>query len=344
MKVLTDELHGTETTRTKQITDLVTELVDNLVEIAHEHPDAIERRMHTHVKEMNVHVLRNNASVDELIASLTINEMRRRAATRADWETKKNQWRKLRYARTLIDYENTLGAVEFQRPQARLDLRDKLIVEQTKLRDTLFAKLDIVLRMCPPHSVPEEVKTLSQEIQDFYSQADQDCDEVLCALEAQEEQLHSRAVDLIEELKNKLRAIGEHSEEDMEAEVAQRCVGPESARHDKVTEMLALARKTHEDEETELIRNIDAICRYYLGLANIWYDINRLYHEENENAHERIAVRHDTYDDEIRNLNNDVEAQLHQLNEEPTPDKLEERWVEVVKFVGPGGNIEKAHR
>lgn len=265
IQTLENDLHAVEADRLARLNALLTSLVDHLVDIAHEPPDAVERRLHSHVKEMNLHAIRNNASIDELLAALNINEVKRKAQVRAEWELKKLQWRSLRYGRMISDYQATLSSPQFKRPEGRVQLSQLLIKEQTHLRNTLFQKLDLLLEMCPPNADPEKVKNLSQEIQDFYSEADQDCDNVLCKLEAHEEELHKRAKALCEELRGKLLLIGEHSEAEMDKDILEHCLQPEDRRHERALQMLALARQRHEEQEAELIRNIDAICQYYLG-------------------------------------------------------------------------------
>jgi hypothetical protein len=79
-------------------------------------------------------------------------------------------------------------------------------------------------------------------------------------------------------------------------------------------------------------------------LAVIWHDVNRLYAEENDNATERVAKRHDDYADEIENLHKTLDHHLRALNREPTLERLEQRWEQAVSYVGPSGLIDKAHR
>jgi hypothetical protein len=102
--VLERGLMSIEERRSELVAAAIREAVSALYEVAYQLPDAIERIFQPEVKEMNVHIVRNRGSYQELLARIGVSVVKRQEQTAEQYRERKARWRTLRHTHTVEVY------------------------------------------------------------------------------------------------------------------------------------------------------------------------------------------------------------------------------------------------
>jgi hypothetical protein len=120
--VLERGLMSIEERRSELVAAAIREAVSALYEVAYQLPDAIERIFQPEVKEMNVHIVRNRGSYQELLARIGVSVVKRQEQTAEQYKERKARWRTLRHTHTVEVHSHSHALLLIVLPQLALSL------------------------------------------------------------------------------------------------------------------------------------------------------------------------------------------------------------------------------
>jgi hypothetical protein len=159
--VLEEGLMAIEEKRSELVAAAIRESVSALYEIAYQLPDAIERIFQPEVKELNVHIIRNRGSYQELLARIGVSVVKRQEQAKEQYRERKARWRTLRHIHTVGAYKVLVQTDEFIKPQRRRELLNQLMEEMLIFQKVGVKQIKDLLQMIPPYIESKQVTPLT---------------------------------------------------------------------------------------------------------------------------------------------------------------------------------------
>lgn len=237
--VLGEDLANVEVERANVLKDKLKQVVSDLTDIAHALPAEIQRSLNEKANEINVHVLRNHGSYNELLARLRISDIKKLELYRKQWTVLKHRWRKVRHKRALVEFQKTLTSDAWLKPVRRRKLLNELMEGQQSFVRKCTEKIQKLLAMKPPALTEHHVELIARQIINIHMDSDQEMDSCLQAIKSLEEEMHRNAFVLMEKLKANLLYIDAYKENVIDREILHGCMPLEERRHASVLQMVA---------------------------------------------------------------------------------------------------------
>jgi hypothetical protein len=342
--LLTRDMLEQEAYRKQLVETEMCSMVDILVDIAHMRPNDIERSLLNEVKEINVHIVRNRASYRANECQLQAKDDQSFHRHREQWEAKKRIWRDVRYQHCLKSFRTHFDSDAVQRPARRQELFSRFMTCQRDMQAQIDISIHALLKCTPPHITVKSVNRLRQDIHNAYVEHDELCDRALGLLDAYEVELSAELHDTVADLKQQLISIDSKSEREALADVDEGCsrVVDDYVAANQL--LLAKVRAVHERDEQRFLASVDCLFNYFLRIADLWEAYDKTLIVENQENDEKIADRHDRYQDDNDLLEGTLAACVDELSQAPHLVALGQLWGGVEGLVGLGGEIEMNHR
>ncbi|CAM9400850.1 unnamed protein product [Ectocarpus fasciculatus] len=115
-------LERVEILRSEAVGGELRRLVDDMIAIAYRMPDEIERIAEEHAHELNGVLISNRLAHAELLGTMEKRDFAFAVGVRRAWETRREDWRRLRHDRALVHFHTDLRAPNFTNPPERVAL------------------------------------------------------------------------------------------------------------------------------------------------------------------------------------------------------------------------------
>ncbi|CBJ30237.1 conserved unknown protein [Ectocarpus siliculosus] len=115
-------LERVEILRSEAVGGELRRLVDDMIAIAFRMPDEIERIAEEHAHELNGVLISNRLAHAELLGTMEKRDFSFAVGIRRVWETRREDWRRLRHDRALVHFHADLTAPNFTNPPERVAL------------------------------------------------------------------------------------------------------------------------------------------------------------------------------------------------------------------------------
>lgn len=341
---LESRLMNIEDRRAKLVHDAIRHTASDLIEIAHMLPDEVERLFQDEVKEVNIHIIRNQGSYQELLARLGISLVKKQEQAKEQYRERKARWRTLRHSHTIEKFKEKMQSDEIVKPPERRELFDKLMLEMESFEKAAMKKIKSLLQMLPPYIKSDEVQEITETLQALYIQSDQASDGIIQSLTELENKMDEQCWALLDDLREDLKNIGAKSDEEVDAEVQESCLPLVEARHESVAGLIERCGARMYDEQQRFMKKIDKFSTFFLKSARAWEVYVSEVTEANEDMTEKLAQRFDEYDDTKNDLEAELKGYLEELAQEPSKQALDDKLEVIREVLGPAGAIEENHR
>jgi len=337
-------LNDLELKRVELVETEVRRCVADLMAICFALPNDIEFAFQQEIKEVNIHVVRNRATYQELVSRLYIDTAKRQETAWENFQRRKVRWKALRHIYCIDTFKATVTNQEWQMPKQRRDIFEKLKTYMQAFEKEGGKLITELQNMVAPYIDPKTVETVCLQLQDLYMEKDKETDDCVLELQALEDAKEQEGKELIAELRKDLINIDAMDETKIDQQLAEDCQPLLTARHDYVNDLIDRTRFSLYGEMQRFLRNIDNMSKFYKVASTFWQNYIDTVDAENKNIVEQLDIRGDQYDDQVANAEAKLADEVKLLRCEPDEETLNQRFDNVRALVGPLGFIEKAHR
>lgn len=344
IKTFEENLKSVEVKRSHVISEALRECVAELIDIGYKLPAEIQKDFEEHVKEINVHIVRNRGSHHEVLARLGISLVKKQELSNDEFRNRKVRWRTLRHLHTIEVFKTTIQSTAWQRPPSRRKLFNKLTAEMQAYEVAANKKVKLLLEMIPPYISSHEVEKTSDDLLNMYMEKDKVTDACVLELVADEKKTMESSDELLQKLKEDLVDIAAIPEKKIVEQINEDCRPLAQKRHNYVQDLIERVGLVLYNELSKFQGKIDMFTAFFKRVSKLWEKYLAAVEKCNEDAVEGIAERGDKYDEDLKNLETLLIKAIDRLKRSNDEEALEGRLEDVNDIVGSGGEIEECHR
>lgn len=367
-----NDLEEVEAKRKEIVSRTMTTLVKALTNIAHLLPEQIEQLLRSDVWQVNMQIVRNCGWYQELLARMRIEQIRQKAIMKARWKEAKFRWRAFRHKHAISVFHKDMKKPVFSNPPDLRkifgDLRGTKLKVETECLGIIFNMiklkpipyptssdeegvigLETPIPSAPTHLTPSNVKEGEQNIFKLREEFNKAIDICKAALIRLKEDTDKKARDRLENLRSQLKNIAAHPPEEVN-ELLETDEGmlPLIKKRFSIAESLFSDTDSALDKHDDFYQKLENICKHYEKVALSWKKhLRELYQREVDTKEDLYQITDEHVEKlELANdsLENRLATEIELLLREPTIEALDERMEKINGLVGPGGEIEIAHK
>ena len=343
---LQGELFDVEDERLDTVSSELKDLVRSLGEIGKAMPGEIERLLHKEAHAVNVAVIRNRTSYQELSARMKLDEIDKQDDMRKKWCDRKLAWRSLRHDLAIREYHEAMSQDEFTFPPQVRSICDQLMGKHNQMRERVLSMLsEKVFSMKPPGNVClKDTKQLILDLQAI--RIDSDDQSIVCVKQLRdlEESVHSKALSVYQSLEKRLNHIAAKNGEEIHEEIERDCLPTVETRHAASEEQTKRIDEILKVEDQEFHLKSKGVGLFSVQLSSEWESFIKALNKLHDDVQESLDVRADDYADQVAGLEGQLFDLLLNVRNAPTKQHIDEALAVVQNLLGSGGAIEESHR
>lgn len=135
------DLDNTEIKRADRVSAELKRLVDQLIEIAHQLPDDIQRLVENEAFEVNREIIKNRLQHSQTVAELRIKHVQLEFESVEKWEETRRKWRQLRHDQALNVYRKDIRSDLYNDPDDRKTFLERFREQQQQRRSVISGHL-----------------------------------------------------------------------------------------------------------------------------------------------------------------------------------------------------------
>ncbi|XP_072521084.1 coiled-coil domain-containing protein 180 [Salminus brasiliensis] len=310
-----------ETERASMISALLKKYVMKLEKISYVMPSDVHRLIDNEAMMINQALLANRRAIAKLHLNLMEKDLQKEARCRLKWETKLQDWKRLKVLAAVSQFKDFINSPEIQRPQNVQETLNTLWTTQQMYSEQRIKILEQMRTMIPPRCSKSLVSEWYSSLSALNKQIDCMHIDTVAKLHKYYENTWQECLAEVERFKNKLSTYGFSTNETQD--IVNDELLPVTSKCQKQTEeRLAAMDKTFEDLTKTAALLSKSLFKFLHGTAHLWEVHTADLQKREQQLQDHLNEVRCSYDQENQKKEAQLDVLMDKLRQESTEEAL----------------------